>query len=84
MKTEKRKIRWRYVKINLTFCYICNKDCDDPEGLGYAKCSISDKFNRDIGRKISLARALKSADIDKEERTEIWNAYRDMKPGKRW
>lgn len=41
-----------------------------------ANCSEKDNYNRKEGRRISMDRALRSADLSKEERTNIWEAYR--------
>ena len=41
---------------------------------GIAKCGLKDNFNKETGRKIALARALRYFE-DKEIRTAIWDAY---------
>lgn len=49
---------------------------DDSEPIvheGYALCSVKDTYNKETGRKVSLARAIQ--DLPKEVRTEIWGAY---------
>lgn len=58
----------------------------DPKvgNTGFAYCSWGDNFSRDTGRKISLARALKKANVPKKDRTMIWEAYRVMGDKKRW
>jgi len=80
MKTEKYEIRW-YYSGNRTSCGI-KIGCGTI--MGGASCSNSDKFKKDTGRKLSLARAMKNASLSKEERTEIWEAYRTMGNKKRW
>ena len=40
---------------------------------GTAQCSKRDNFQKEAGRKIALARAIK--DFSQEERTEIWKKY---------
>ena len=41
---------------------------------GVAECSARDQFSRKVGRKLSLARALKKAPLDKADRLAIWRA----------
>lgn len=100
MKTANYEIKWSYNHIyNLveqpkkmdqareldhidTVCFIMKGNVSIDFGL--ASCGKNDNFCRDKGRKLSLARALKSALIPKEERTEIWECYRNMKKGGRW
>ena len=87
MKTKNYSIKWSYEETHLsrhkyTYCKISNNKTTIV--VSCAICSESDNFSRDAGRKISLARALKGAHIPKEERKEIWEAYRMMKPGGRW
>lgn len=45
---------------------------------GQAACSPSDSFNKQVGRKIALDRAIRiseAADFNKAERREIWHNY---------
>ena len=61
----------------------CNIGCDDgPLSLyGYAVCSRRDRFNRKIGRKVALTRAIK--DKPRDFRSQVWAAYLAMQHG-RW
>jgi len=45
----------------------------EPVRYGIAYCISADPFNKDIGRKISLTRALYSFDV--EHRRVAWKAY---------
>lgn len=45
------------------------------KSLGNAILSDSDQYNRKKGRKVAFARALKSANFNKLERTSLWNQY---------
>lgn len=59
---------------NSTTCFM-----DGEQGLSIAaraKCSDSDKFSREIGRRISLARLLKEVGISRKERVSVWEDYR--------
>lgn len=84
MKTKNYQIKWNYgigdTKV-FTYCYLINAK---ETICGHAECSQKDNFSRDTGRKVSLARVMKKAELPKEERTEIWEAYRNMKVGGRW
>jgi len=53
-------------------------------GIGMTRCSINDNFSYETGRKISLSRAMQRAELPKEERTLIWEAYRNMTEKPRW
>jgi hypothetical protein len=83
MKTEKYEIVWLYRHIPIvTYCDIYEGDI--LISTGDARCNPSDHFCRNNGRKLSLARALKQANIPKEERKSIWTMYRNMTVKKRW
>lgn len=43
--------------------------------VGYAICSEKDNYSKEIGRKISLTRALKSCEFPKSDRKYIWDKY---------
>jgi len=64
----------------LTVCSIV----DVVPTYGRTWCSWVDDFSYDTGRKISLKRAMKNAKLPKEERTLIWEAYRNMTNKPRW
>ena len=53
---------------------------------GTARLSKKDNFCRDIGRKISLTKALSKTNevLTKKQRTNVWSAYRDMPEIPRW
>lgn len=42
-----------------------------------ARCARSDNFNKDVGRKVSLARALKQYGLTRLDRTLVWFAYHE-------
>ena len=44
----------------------------------------TDEYNKDLGRKLSLTRALKHAGISKENRAKIWDTYRNLTLTPRW
>lgn len=60
--------------------YIAERD--NIIGVGFARCSIKDNFNKSTGRKLALRRALEIAcnanDIDRlpyDTRKSIWDTY---------
>lgn len=86
MKAGNLKISWRYSMRDpkVTACFIDNDDLPFPLAHGISTCVKGDQFNKETGRKLSLARAMKNANLPKEERKVIWELYRNMKPNKRW
>lgn len=44
--------------------------------VGMANCAPTDRYNKTVGRKIALARAIDVfCDLKKDERRQIWNEY---------
>jgi hypothetical protein len=89
MKAGSLTIRWRYpIKTKeITQCFITNSlsGLDNIGNYdGMAICADGDHVNKEKGRKLSLARAMKKASIPKEERKVIWEIYRNTKLGGRW
>lgn len=88
MKAGNYSIKWLYRHVPIvTYCDIYDNSQPDrviPITTGAARCHSNDHFCREKGRKLSLARALKNANLQKEERKEIWESYRSMKPSGRW
>ena len=87
MKAGKFYIRWRYAKafgqhMGTTECIISTENTE--MGKEIAVCHEKDNFCRATGRKLSLTRAMESVRLTKEERKEIWEAYRNMTPKPRW
>jgi hypothetical protein len=84
MKAANCRIKWEYSKAKgrITHCLI--QKSDFSVYVSFAETSPMDHFSRDIGRKLSLARALKNANLSKEERKEIWEAYRNLTKKPRW
>ena len=60
-----------------TTCVIKLGTREAPEGefVGEAYCSKLDVFNKEVGRKIALARALNNAKFDRNVRKQIWQTY---------
>lgn len=55
----------------VTTCYIKRGEETIAEASGF--CGQTDKFNKSVGRKVSLTKALHG--FDKEFRTNVWNLY---------
>lgn len=62
-----------------TECYIQNKTNSNFGTIGNAILGKKEKFfNKDIGRKISLAHAMSIIGLNKETRTLFWNEYHKL------
>jgi len=85
MKALNYSVRWvhRHFPIS-TYCDIYEENLPLPVGSGKAICHCTDQFCKETGRKISLARAMKNANMTKNTRASIWEAYRNTKKGGRW
>lgn len=55
-----------------TECYI---ESGDDIISAYAYCHPEDAFNKAVGRKIALTRALRAWKFNKKLRTKIWKQY---------
>ncbi len=89
MKTENFIVSWKYpdawTNHRNTVCVIdafCVPPLDGTVNIavGSSICSKTDNFNKRTGRKIALSRAIKSADLPKNFRKEIWDAYFKLSP----
>ena len=49
-----------------------------------AWCSIGDNFNKEAGRKIALKRAMQHANLNRDDRREVWMAYFGRKNHAKW
>jgi hypothetical protein len=73
--TDKIKLDFRHnTEQKVTACILTN---GEQEFVGYARCSESDSFDRKIGRKLALVRVLKDCNLNREERTKIWQTLRE-------
>ena len=45
--------------------------------VGYARCHPNDNFEKELGRQMSLKKALEDGDFTKEARTSFWDVYRN-------
>jgi len=62
-----------------TQCIIENKVNTHIIGKGIAKLGKKEKqFNKDLGRKISLKKAMSNIGLNKETRTLFWNEYHTL------
>lgn len=74
------KVKWNHDREKRET--ICTLSRGSVTSNGHALCSPNDNFNKDVGRKVSLSRALES--FDKEERTHVWDNYRKLTKEPRW
>lgn len=82
---DKYLVRFHHIRRNQPF--ICDhttctihRAVDSSEalrlvGYGCARLHPNDNYCKNIGRKISFARALKDADMDRKERKLFWQEY---------
>ena len=62
-----------------TECTIQNQSVSALKGVGLATMSKLEKqFNKDVGRKISLKKAMTDLNLNKTVRTLFWNEYFKM------
>lgn len=59
-----------------TKCSLVDRN-DEVIGTGWAYCVQGDQFNKEIGRRLALTRALSNSELDKESRRSVWVAYFD-------
>lgn len=64
-----------------TLCKVHKVENNEKKFLseGIAELSKKDKYSKNVGRKISLQRALKNSSLTKEERIHIWNDYFNLR-----
>jgi len=55
-----------------TDCIIMNKE-DDTVSMGETELCNGDTYWKELGRKLSLTRAVEK--LDRDERRKVWNAY---------
>ncbi|MFA5154148.1 MAG: hypothetical protein WC554_16480 [Clostridia bacterium] len=85
MKIDNYRIRWFYPKDKKSQRTVCVLSSETSElAITEAKCIKTDEFNKEIGRKLSLSRALQTANVKKEDRSKIWDVYRNLTAVPRW
>lgn len=64
-----------------TECKILESEEDKEElgfvSIGYSRCHPKDNFNKEIGRQLSLKKALEDGKFTKESREIFWENYRN-------
>lgn len=73
---KKNELPWTHE----TTCYVHEVDgvagtWKEMLGMGQSRCSPSDTFNKEKGRKIALVRALDDAAFNRSDRGAVWDAY---------
>lgn len=85
-------VSWRHVNGNFTVrnqevqtkatqCLIKDKN-DEVVCVGEAVLSPGDNFSRNIGRRLSMKKALTELKLTKEEKANFWNQYYQMRNNK--
>ncbi len=65
----------------MTTCYISDKT--DMAAIGQTVCSLEDKFEKAVGRRHALTRAIRGLHLPREQRTKIWSEYQHRGAGDR-
>jgi hypothetical protein len=77
-------VEWVHApELNVTRCVLDVKEEDGTIttlGQGEARVHPEDRYNKKVGRKISLANAIQ--DYSRPDRTKFWDAYSTMVHGK--
>lgn len=81
MKVSDYYVKWKYTG-KITTCIILKEQ--DLVSVSNTVCGDSDTYNKEIGRKIALTRAIRNANLPKELRTKFWETYRIMTKIPRW
>lgn len=72
IKDQEFIVRWKHwQEQKITYCHIY--EGKRIKGYGTAFCSKNDQFIKEMGRKVSLKRALSG--YTKEQRTIFWQTY---------
>jgi hypothetical protein len=69
---KKYYVKFKHIRKTTTICNIISQD---KNTIGVSTKHPKDNFNKERGRKISLTRALITANLNKEERKEFWKVY---------
>lgn len=71
---------------SFTDCTISHIDSGDNvviDAFGYSTCHPKDQYNKNTGRKVALAKALKNFTGDRKLRKRFWDAYFRARNGKK-
>lgn len=80
--TDSIKIDWHHSVSDKTTSCVLTVTIEEgvlsypKEFIAIAKCGHGDQFSRQAGRKLSLTRVLKNADLNRDARAFIWDALR--------
>lgn len=72
---ENITVDWRHNVANKQT--ICAITVNDRQVQGVSRVRTGDAYNKKIGRKLSLVRAISLSGLDRENRTAIWQKARD-------
>ncbi len=84
MNIENYYITWQIIDTMVVGCLIMDNSNSEILGNGVSICGKKDTFSKDFGRKLSLSRAIKAAEVPKKDRKLIWESYRTMTKIPRW
>ena len=76
MKLDKYKVNWIHNKeLGTTTCIIKKWETKELIAVGVSIKHPNDSYNKAVGRKVSLGKAMWVADCPKEQRKKIWSDY---------
>jgi hypothetical protein len=83
MKLSSLSVFWTYPPGKTTT--VCTIAKGNSYAIGTANRSSKDSFEKNTGRKISLANAMdQMPTLSKKQRKNVWEAYRNMTKTPRW
>jgi len=81
MKLGNLQVSFSHINNKTTVCTVANIG---RISTGIATKGPSNNFSKNEGRKRSLRRALKNMKLNKDQRTKVWNDYRNQTKIPRW
>jgi len=81
MKLGNVQVSFSHINNETTVCTVATMQ---RISTGIATKGPKDLFDKNVGRKLSLSRALKHMDLSKSQREKIWNDYKNQTKNPRW
>ena len=81
MKLGNLQVSFSHINNETTVCTVATSK---RISTGIATKGTNDLFDKNIGRKLSLSRAIKHMDLIKDHRVEVWNDYKTQTKIPRW
>jgi len=81
MKLGNLQVSFTHINNETTVCTVATVG---RISTGIATKGTNDLFDKNVGRKLSLSRALKHMKLTKDQRAKIWDDYRFQTKTPRW